>query len=503
LPPLDFRSIPRSQRDAFFDFWPGFAFDGCMAMSIDRTASPMGDGGGGLPAWFSRALMAGYGALLALCLPLGFTSASEAGWLSDTLGAGAGLDPARGAPLAVVFARIARLLPFGSLPVKMRLAALLLVGLAVFVLYRLFETSVGQLALVAHARVRQRDRLHERLSTLGGMGVVLVCPFVATAFVAPGMHALSVAGMAAAIGLGERVIRNPGDARSGLLAALVFGMLAGVDPVVLSFAWPLGMLVWFWCLRGGQRWPTLAPFVFACGILCVLPILSSTVRTPGAGAALWERFTLGTFRDALSSASGAQVLLVLQDLVDALGIVGILLGVVGIGWMVLRLPVLTGAFVFAFWTTLLIWAAARAGLATDPNCLASARDAAAVACALCGLPIAVGILRLSTSLGQARAAASAALAVIAVVVPLLSGGPGRFSPDVATVRTQLAPALHTEATDSQPAQRDPASRAVQAYLVAVEGLPVIPPRRAAPAKAKYHQKQVPKPVVPTRPRRNK
>ncbi|MDZ4697318.1 MAG: hypothetical protein SGI86_19425 [Deltaproteobacteria bacterium] len=472
-----------------------------MAMSSDRTASPMGDGGGGLPAWFTRALLAGYGVLLALCLPLGFTSASEAGWLSDAIGGGEGLDPARGAPLAVVFARVARLFPVGTMPVKLRLMALLLVGLAVFLLHRLSATSVGQLALVSHARVRERDRLHERLSTLGGMGVVLVCPFVATAFVAPGMHALSVAGMGAVIWLGERVIRNPGDARFGLLAALVFGTLIGLDPVVVSFAWPIGLLVWFWCLRGGQRWPTLAPFIFACGVLCVLPILSSTASTPGAGNALWERFTLGTFRHALSLASGAQVLHVLQDLVDALGIVAILLGVVGVGWMVIRLPVLTGAFVFALWTTLLIWAAARSALVADPNRLASARDAAAVACALCGLPIAVGILRLSTSLGQARAAASAALAVIAVVVPLLSGGPGRFTPDVASVREQLA--RQTDAVESQPAQRDPAGRAVQNYLVDAEGLIVIPPPRLGPSKAKYHPKQVPKPVVPARPRRNK
>ncbi len=474
-----------------------------MAMSSDRTASPAGDGGGGLPAWFWRALLAGYGVLLVMCLPLGFTSATEAHWLSDAIGAGDGLDPSRGAPLAMVFARIARLLPVGSMPVKLRLVALILVGLAVFLLHRLVETSVGQLALVAHARVRERDRLHERLSTLGGVGVVLVCPFVATAFVAPGMHALSVAGMGAAIWLGERVIRIPGDARSGLVAALVFGMLTGLDPVVATFAWPLGLLVWFWCLRGGQRWPTLAPFIFACGVLCVLPILSSTVNTPGAGAALWDRFTLGTFRDALASASGAQVLHVLQDLVDALGIVAILLGVVGVVWMIIRLPVLTGAFVFAFWTTLLIWAAARLELTADPNRLTSARDAATVACALCGLPIAVGILRLSTSLGQARAAASAALAVIAVVVPLLSGGPGRFSPDVTSVRAQLSRSWQTEKLDSQPAQGDLARRAAEAYLVAVEGILVIPPPKLAPPKAKYHQKEVPKPVVPARSRRNK
>jgi len=473
-----------------------------MAMSIDRTASPPGDGGGGLPAWLSRALVTAYGLLLALALPLGFHSASETGWLADAFGTGSHLVPSHGSPLAVLFARGARVIPVGELPIKLRLVAMLLAGLAMFVLHRLVATAVGHLALVPQARVRERDRLHERLSTLGGVGVVLACPFVATAFVAPGMHALSVAGMAASLWLGERVLRNPADTRTALVAALVFGMLAGLDPVVCSFAWPLGVLVWFWNLRAGQRWATLAPFVFVCGVLCVLPILSSGLGAGGASG-LWDRFTLATVRAALASANGAQVLLVLQDLVDALGVVAILFGVVGIGWMAVRLPVMAGAIVFAMWTTLLIWASARAGLASDPTRMFAARDAATVATALCGLPIAVGILRLSISLGQARGAASAALAVIAVIIPLLAWAPGRSTPDVKHLREQLARLSSTDAEPAPSAPAEPADAAHKAYLLAAEGLVSIPAPRQSDPKAKYHQKKAPKPVVPVRARRNK
>jgi hypothetical protein len=206
--------------------------------------------------------------------------------------------------------------------------------------------------------------------------------------------------------------RSPGTPRRGLALALLAGLALAADPVAPLFIWPPVFLSGLRWLREGERWPLLAPPVFAVGAaVAFLPL-----GGPGVSAA-----ALGVL-NTLGRGLGSGVLLAAaHELVASIGVVAALIAAVGAAVLLVRRPRLF-VFTLASADLALMLVAGQSG----PPGFAPGSSAWLVLVALVFAPLLLGMTHLAGKLGPARGGVALALAVVATVSPALDGGARRW-----------------------------------------------------------------------------
>ena len=189
-----------------------------------------------------------------------------------------GSPPASGYPLACMLAKLATLVPVGEIALRVHLLGAACAAVAMLWTARL-------VAAVGAGRAQQPGGA----ALAGGVAAALLLGvtigFARHATVADAA-APAAALLAATLLLFDRVARG-GDARSGLLLALVVGLGVGAHAGYRVLV-PLPLVALLWVrLRRGARWPLLAPLVTlatAAALLLYLPVRSAPGRIAAADA---------------------------------------------------------------------------------------------------------------------------------------------------------------------------------------------------------------------------
>lgn len=323
------------------------------------------------------------------------------------------------APLALLAARLTAYLPLGDLPTRANLATSLLAALALALLGRVCVDVLLTLRPPPHARQEVQHFMHEPVLAAGAVlagGMALASFHGATS---AGAASATLVLLAGAWLVALPLLRGEGGAGRGLVLAGLSGLAAGVDPVAAPLLWPLLLGLCAWELRRGRRWPLLAPVLFVAALGgCILANLAVT-RSP-AGAL---HLLANTWPSGLQSRT--KVLQTVAELCDELGVVGSLLSGVGILVLLKRAPLVALWFGFTLVTALLLGGPlAQSGMAPE-----SARAGLPVALLSAAIPICAGMSELAGRLGRARFMSAAVLAALAVVSPVLDGGPSRWQRD--------------------------------------------------------------------------
>ncbi len=224
--------------------------------------------------WTPRAVAMGGFAVFALLAPPG-PSGSDPG---DLAAAGflLGSPPASGYPLACMLAKLATLVPVGEIALRVHLLGAACAAAAMLWTARL-------VAAVGAGRGQEPGGA----ALAGGVAAALLLGvtfgFARHATVADAA-APAAALLAATLLLFDRVARG-GDARFGLLLALLVGLGVGAH-VGYRVLVPLPLVALLWVrLRRGARWPLVAPLVTlttAAALLLYLPLRSAPVAATDA-----------------------------------------------------------------------------------------------------------------------------------------------------------------------------------------------------------------------------
>jgi hypothetical protein len=426
----------------------------------------------------------------AVALPLGMDRPAGASLVAAGYGLSASGDGDR--PLATLAIRALACLPFGDVATRANLASLLAAALAAYFLARLlmeilsaYREPVAAPTALAGPAPRAAGRpleKHELTAAAAGAAVPLFCLGVFLSLTSAATTGSTLALLAAGWLSAFRSWQHPGRTRDGLLLALTTGLGLGADAVVPLLLGPLALILWWRSLRRGERWPLLAPMV---GVLGAALCLYSASLLGGAGPlgfAESVRRVLGSTalvgQQALRDGAGMTWQGALGELVAQLGVVAGLVALDGLVVLTLRAPRCALA--------VLVSALAALGISAGPGGDGSASAWAALL-AVAGVPLAVGIVHLSSKLGAARVPAAAVVAVVAMVTPALDGGDRRWRRSSA-----LSERLLVQAQAGLPprAAVDPGSAAMAAlfgYAQAIGRRPdlsfVRPAAAAAPASA--------------------
>jgi Flp pilus assembly protein TadD len=215
--------------------------------------------------WGPRAVAAVGFAAYALVAPPGLA------WLESgelvAAGVRLGSGPSTGFPLFCMLAKLASLVPVGELAFRVHLLSAGCAALAMLWTARLVDGCAGEKA--------GPTGLVGGIAAAVLLGVTLT--FARHGTVA-GVQAPTVALLAATALLFDRVARG-GDARFGLLLAVVVGLGLGLH-VWYRVVVPVPVLALLWVrLRRGARWPLVAPLValsIGVGLHLYLPVRSAT-----------------------------------------------------------------------------------------------------------------------------------------------------------------------------------------------------------------------------------
>lgn len=361
-------------------------------------------------------LFAGALACYAAAVPLG-PDATRSGEATSALGLHKdGAPPA--APLALLAMRALTYLPVGDAATRLNFASAVAGAIAVALLGLLARQVVAMAGSPGGADAPSdgrsegaerpgwssgSDAASASLAAAGGAATVGLALGVFSASTRAGTIAATLAVTAGGLLLAMRVLRCPGDGRAGGCFALVAGLAAGLGPAASLGLWPAGVALWLWALRRGERWPLVAPVLFAAGLGAALaPVAMAPASHPAADLAAAAALAV-IERPNWAWAE-------LQEPADQIGVVGLMLGSIGTLVLCLRAP-----FACAF----VIWALAAVAWASGPQVLP----------AMAAIPIAAGMAHLGARLGRAAVPAVLALAVIAAASPALDGGHTRWTAD--------------------------------------------------------------------------
>lgn len=354
---------------------------------------------------FAAALVA-----YALGVPLGLARVEVA----PAVAAGIALDGGQGTPIfAVLVARVVGYLPLGDLALRANLASALVAALAVVLIGRLCSRTLGVLRPLATAREDGRSFAHEPIAVAAAALAVALSLSTFELGTTAGSAAATWALLAAGLLVGLSLLRDFGAAPAGCGLAALAGLTGGVDAVAGPLLWPLLVGLGIWALRKGARWPLLAPLAVVSGWgAAVLGAVASSTHPVSLAEVV---VPIGR----IAARAGAGLAATAFELVDQIGVVGILLAVIGLCTLAVRAAVPVAWLGLTLVSAMMV--AHPAVVGPGPG-----RAALPVAVAIAAVFAAAGLLHVAGRLGRARLAAAVALAVMLVLTPAMDGGGARW-----------------------------------------------------------------------------
>jgi hypothetical protein len=319
------------------------------------------------------------------------------------------------APLGLLAMRAAAFFPAGDLAARANLVSAVLMALAIALIGRcarecLSDAAAGTGAPEASDQVGSRRWL-AAITSCGAAAAIALSLSVWREGASAGPGAAAFALLAFVVLQGTRVLRDPAAARAGMALAFAAGLCTGTLPIVALITWPPFLLISLWALRRGERWPLFAPPLLMAGTGVAL----FAVAAGDGPARMSDLLALFAPRSLVGGVAGlfagggvpwGTVVGALGEVAEEIGVIAVLLAAIGAVVLVSRAPL---ASALAAWI----------GAASLGKLGAEATPYVIVAAAL---PLAAGMMHLSSKLGRAAPACAAALALMAAVSPALDGG---------------------------------------------------------------------------------
>jgi hypothetical protein len=325
-----------------------------------------------------------------------------------------------GFPLYCLMGKLASLVPLGDVATRLAALSAAAGALAAWLVYRLAREIGGG------------DRVAEAAAVGGAALLVCGLTFWKSSTV-PEVYAPTAAALALALHLAWRASSPGGDARAGVMLALVGGLSFGLHTQLRLLVGP-PCIVWALVrLRRGDRWPLSAPAALAVGLAVVAYLPLRAARHPAANWGDPETL-VGVARHLsgarIRSAFAAEMLTGDVRLLGAhlagffalvegqLGLLALVAAAAGLAWSwrrarlvaVLLACVLVGDALYSAWL--------------NPMALDDLQDGAPTALAL-ALAAALGVQAAARRFGRAAPWAAGALATVLVVPAALDALPAK------------------------------------------------------------------------------